>query len=185
MSIVFTILGAYGSDASSVIRLACNLLDGLDLAISYTTRPQMVDERDTEFFFSSHEVFEQMIDREEFLEYVSVFGNYYGTPRHSLQSAREKGKDLLIQVDDHGVAQIKQKIPDAVSILILPGQLLRDKHAVDSTIEKRMLFRLQEASLLSQESSYDKYDHVIIDDGLAGSANKLIEIIRSERVRRS
>ena len=185
MSIVFIISGASGSDISSVIYLACNLLDGLDLAISYTTRPRMVDERDSKLFFTSREVFELMIDREEFLEYVSILGNYYGTPRHYLQSASEKGKDLLIQVDDRGIAKIKQKIPDAVSILILPGQAFRDKNAADSTLDKRMLFRLQEASLLSQVSNYDRYDHVIVNDRLEDSANILIEIIRSERTRRS
>src|ERR1700758_322426 len=110
MSIVFTISGAFGSGRSSVVNLACKLLDGLGLAIPYTTRtPQIVDNGDGEFLFTSREVFEHMIARGEFLEYVSILGNYYGTPRHYLQQARENGKDLIVQVDDRGVAQIKQK----------------------------------------------------------------------------
>lgn len=185
MSIVVTISGGFGSGKSSVVHLACQLLDDLDLAIPYTTRPHMVDKRDSDFFFTSREVFELMIEREEFLEYTSAFGNYYGTPRQSLQQAKEKGKDLLIQVDDRGVAQIKQKVPDAVSILLLPGQFAGDEHIAGSTIDKKVLSRLQAASPPSQMPNYDKYDHLIVNDRLEDSANKVIEIIRSERLRRS
>lgn len=88
MSIVFAISGAFGSGRSSVVNLTCKLLDGMNLAIPCTTRtPRIVDNRDSEFLFMSREVFEQMIAREEFLEYVSILGNYYGTPGHYLQQA--------------------------------------------------------------------------------------------------
>ena len=81
MSIVFTISEAFGSGKSSVVNLVCKLLDGLDLAIPYTTRtPHIANNQDRGFVFTSREVFELMIAREEFLEYVSILGNYYGTP---------------------------------------------------------------------------------------------------------
>jgi guanylate kinase len=194
MSIVFTISGAFGSGRSSVVNLACKLLDGLDLAIPYTTRtPQIVDNGDGEFFFTSREVFEHMIARGEFLEYVSILGNYYGTPRHYLQQARENGKDLIVQVDDRGVAQIKQKIPDAVSILVLPGQYARDTHAFVLATNPRLPFLLrevllpsfEEVLLPSQMPNPDKYDQVIVNDRLEDSANRVIEVILSERLRHS
>jgi guanylate kinase len=126
-----------------------------------------------------------MIAREEFLEYISVLGNYYGTSHHSLQQAEENGKDLLIKVDESGVAQIKQKIPDAVSILVMPGQLAQEKGAIGSATDPIVLFRLHEASAPSELPNPDKYDHVIVSDRLEDSANRVIEIIRSERSRRS
>jgi guanylate kinase len=162
------------------VRSVCEVLDGLDLAIPYSTRtPRTVDNRDSEFIFTSHEAFELMIAREEFLEYVSVWGNYYGTPRNSLQQAQENGKDLLVKVDESGVAQIKHKIPDAVSILVMPGA--KDKDTIGLTIDPIVLFRLREAS----SPNPDKYDHIIVNDRLEDAANKVIEIIRSERQRRS
>jgi guanylate kinase len=105
MTIVFTISEAFGSGRSSVVNHVCKLLDGLDLATPYTTRtPRIADNRDSEFIYTSREAFELMIAREEFLEYASVLGNYYGTPHHSLQQARENGRELLIKVDESGVA---------------------------------------------------------------------------------
>ncbi len=196
MSIVFAIGGTIESGGFSVVNLACKLLDGLSLAIPYTTRaPKVVDNRDSEFFLTSREVFEQMIAREEFLEYVSILGNYYGTPRQYLQQARENGNDLLVQVDESGVAQIKQKIPDAVSILVLPGQSPRDMRALHLAanptlpifLQQALLPSLQEALqrefLRSPKPNPDKYDHIIVNDRLEDSADKMIEIIRSERLR--
>jgi guanylate kinase len=182
MSIVFAISGAFRSGKSSVVNRVCKLLDGLVLAISYTTRTRLtIEEEGSEFFFTSHEVFERLIASEEFLEYESILGNYYGTPRHYLQQARDNGKDLLIEVDDRGVAQIKQKIPDAVSILVVPGEPARETHTFGSVMEPR----IQAALLAALVPSFDKYDHVIVNNRLEDTANKLIEIIRSERLRRS
>lgn len=186
MTIVFAISGVFGSGKSSVANLACRGIDDLDSAIPYTSRARHAgDSRDNEFFFTSREVFERMIAREEFLEYVSISGNYYGTPRHYLERAQENGRDLLIQVDNCGVAQLKQKISGVVSVLVLPGQLARDTRISGSAIDPRASSLLQEASLPSQMPNYDMYDHVIVDDRLEDSASRLIEIIRSERSRRS
>lgn len=194
MSIVFTISGAFGSGVSSVANLAYKLLDGLDLAVTYTTRPHMEDKEDTEFFFTSRGVFENMIAREEFLEYVSVLDNYYGTPTHYLQQARENGKDLLVQVDDRGRAQIKEKVADTVSILILPGGSARRKRTLGSVADPKLpsFVRevllpslLQEVPFPSQMPNTGDYNHVIVSDRVADSARRVISIIRSERLRRS
>ena len=194
MSIVFTISEAFGSGKSSVVNLVCKLLDGLDLAIPYTTRtPHIANNQDRGFVFTSREVFELMIAREEFLEYVSILGNYYGTPSHYLQQARENGKDLLAQVDDSGAAQIKQKIPDAVSILVLPGPSAQGRHvfgpdanpSMPSLLQEVLRPSLQEVLSQSQMPNPEKYDQVIVNDRLEEAANRLSEIIRSERLRRS
>jgi guanylate kinase len=187
MNIVFTISEVHESSGkTSVVNQVCELLDGLDLAIPYTTRtPRMADNRDRDFVFTSREAFELMIARGEFLEHVSVWGNYYGTPCHSLQQAKDNGRDLLVKVDESGVAQIKQKIPEAVSILVTTGQLGQDKDTVGSTNVQLLHSRLQEESSKRQMLNPDKYDHIIVNDRLEDSANKVIEIIRAERLRRS
>jgi guanylate kinase len=154
----------------------------------------MDHKEDSEFFFTSCEVFENMIAREEFLEYVRVLGNYYGTPNRCLQQARENGKDLLIQVDDRGTAQIKQKVADAVSILILPGRSARRKRKFASSETNLMLPSFvrevfipslhQGVPFPSQEPRRDRYNHVIVSDRVEDSARRLAAIIRSERLRR-
>ena len=88
--------------------------------MSYTTRKPRGSEQDGEsYHFISREEFEARIARGEFLEYAEVFGNYYGTHRGALDRAREQGLDLVLDIDVQGAAQLKSKIPDAVSIFIL------------------------------------------------------------------
>lgn len=176
------------------MNLVYKLLDGLDLAVTYTTRPHIEDKEDTEFVFTSRGVFENMIAREEFLEYVSVLDNYYGTPTHYLQQARKNGRDLLIQVDDRGMAQIKEKVADTVSILILPGGSSRRKRTLGSATDPKLLSFVREVLLpsLLQEVPFPShmpntgdYNHVIVSDRVVDSARRVISIIRSERLRRS
>ena len=73
-----------------------------------------------EYFFVSRDEFERMIRDDEFLEYAEVFGNYYGTAKSYLREANARGHDLLLDIDVQGAAQVKRRVPDAVSIFILP-----------------------------------------------------------------
>ena len=184
MSIVFTISETFRPGETSTADRAHDLLDRLDLAIPYTTRRPRSAE-DEGFVFTSQDVFERMIASEEFLEYVNTFSNYYGTPRCDLQEARDNGNDLLIKADESGVAQIKQKLPDAVSILVLHTLSGQHERATGSTVDERLLHRLYEESQQSQIPSPDKFDHVVANDRLEESVNQVVAIIRSVRSQRS
>src|SRR5260370_42024988 len=108
MSIVFIISEIFGSGRYSVVNPVREVLDGLDLAIPYTTRtPGVAENQNSGFVFTSSGCFELMIAREEFLEHVNILGNYYGTPYKFLQQAEEKGNDLLVKTDYSGIGQIK------------------------------------------------------------------------------
>lgn len=137
--------------------------------IPYTTRPRRADgDRDDGFVFISCEVFEEMIRREEFLEYANVFGHYYGTPAKCVQRAKECGQDMIIRIDDRGLAQIKQKIHDVISILILPGKSAEVHHG-----------------LRLPPPNSDEYDHVLTGNRVEESADRLVEFVRSIQLRRS
>jgi guanylate kinase len=184
MSIVFAICESVRPGESSVAERACELLEGLELAIPYTTRlPRSAD--DHGFVFASRDVFERLVASQEFLEYQNVFGNYYGTPRRCLQEAEGNSNDLLIKVDERGVAQIKQKLPDAVSILVLHTSSGRHEHATGSIGGELLRHQLQKASRLFQMQNADKFDHVVANDALEETVNEVAAIIRSERSRRS
>src|SRR5258708_39030780 len=89
----------------------------LEFSISYTTRPPRGSEQDgREYHFISRGEFEAMIQRDEFLEYANVFGNYYGTAWSVLGHAKDHGHDLLLDIDVQGARQVKKKMPDALSI---------------------------------------------------------------------
>jgi guanylate kinase len=182
MSTVFTICETLESGEISVASRVCELLDRLDLAIPYTTRQRRSTEEDG-FIFTSQDAFDRMIARGEFLEYVQVLGNYYGTPRHCLQEARESGNDLLIRVDKLGAAQVKQQLPDAVSILVLqPSSGRPDSSTGAIANELRLKEGLRDASRMTNPGDFD---HVVSDESSEENANRVAEIIRSERSRRA
>jgi guanylate kinase len=159
----------------------------LDFSISYTTRPPRGSEQNgKEYFFVSREEFEAMIARDEFLEHADVFGNYYGTARRFLREAEARGNDLLLDIDVQGARQIKQKIPEAVSIFILPP----DREKLEWRLRNRGLdseavIRRRLDTARREIENYSKYDYILVNNLLEQSADELKDIVLAERLRQS
>ena len=187
MSIVYIVSAPSGSGKSTLVNELFKVAKGLDFSISYTTRPPRGSEQNgKEYFFVSKEEFEAMIAADEFLEHASVFGNYYGTARRFLRDAETKGNDLLLDIDVQGAQQIKKRIPEAVSIFILPPD--RDKlewrlrnRGLDS--EAVIVRRLDTAR--REIENYSKYDYILVNDRLERSTDELKAVVLTERRLRS
>src|SRR5216683_3386733 len=121
MTTVFIISAPSGSGKSTLVNKVRPSVSDLEFSVSYTTRkPRGAEQNGCEYYFVTRAEFEEMIRKNEFLEHADVFGNYYGTARHFLNQAKADGKDLLLDIDVQGAAQIKNKLPDAVRIFVLP-----------------------------------------------------------------
>ncbi|HKU23482.1 MAG TPA: guanylate kinase [Terriglobales bacterium] len=187
MSTVYIISAPSGSGKSTLVNELRKLISNLDFSISYTTRrPRGSEQNGREYFFVPIQDFEEMIARGEFLEHANVFGNYYGTAKRFLQEAERSGHDLLLDIDVQGAAQIKSKIPDAVSIFILPPDKktlewrLRNRSLdTEEVIQRRLLTAAKEIE------NYRSYDYILINDRLEDSIDELKAIVLSERLRRS
>jgi len=119
--ILFIISAPSGSGKSTLVNHLRSLLTGLEFSVSYTTRARRGAERpDKEYHYISRPEFQEMKERGEFLESAEVFGNYYGTACQSLADAQAAGNDLLLDIDVQGAAQVRERVPDAVSIFVLP-----------------------------------------------------------------
>jgi guanylate kinase len=185
MTIVFIISAPSGSGKSTLVNEVRQIVPGLDFSVSYTTRPSRGSEQNgREYFFVSRGQFEAMIAKNEFLEYAEVFGNYYGTARCFLKSAEEHGHDLLLDIDVQGAAQIKQKLPDAVSIFILPPDRqklewrLRSRGLdAEDVIQRRLVTASREIE------NYSKYEYILVNDRLEESVEALKAILFAERVK--
>ncbi|HEX3373673.1 MAG TPA: guanylate kinase [Edaphobacter sp.] len=119
--ILFIISAPSGSGKSTLVNQLRSLVEGLDFSISYTTRaPRGSEEDGREYHFITREEFERMIAAGDFLEWAEVFGNYYGTAVSALGNAKRDGKDLLLDIDVQGAMQVMEKLPEAVSIFVLP-----------------------------------------------------------------
>jgi len=187
MSIVFIISAPSGSGKSTLVNKLLKEVPGLTFSVSYTTRPARGSERNGGcYHFISREEFEAMLAKDEFLEHADVFGNHYGTHRSALDRAQAAGVDLVLDIDVQGAEQLKQRIPDAVSIFILaPSREILEKRlrARSEDSDKVIERRLKDAA--REIRNYGQYDYVIINNDLQSSSEALAAIVRAERVRRS
>jgi guanylate kinase len=188
MTIVFIVSAPSGSGKSTLVARLLAGVPGLMFSVSYTTRPPRGHEVDGQsYHFVTRQEFEAMLARDEFLECAQVFGNhYYGTHRGILESARDRGCDLVLDIDVQGARQLKERIPEAVTVFILPPsrqileKRLRDRgEDRDDVIERR----LREAA--EEIRNYQAYDYVLINRDLAESDAVLSSIVHAERVRRT
>ncbi len=186
MTSVFIISAPSGSGKSTLVSRLMNEVENLTFSVSYTTRRPRGAEVDGEaYHFIGRDEFEARIERKEFLEYADVFGNYYGTHQNELQIAENKGKDLVLDIDVQGAAQLKQRIPDAVTIFILAPSLeileqrLRSRSQDSDAVISRRL-----ADAAREIRDYRLYDYVLVNENLELAAETLKSIVRAERVKR-
>jgi guanylate kinase len=187
MSIVFIISAPSGSGKSTLVNKVRSRVPNLDFSISYTTRrPRGAEQNGKEYFFVSREQFEEMIHRDEFLEHADVHGYYYGTAKRFLHDAEKESKDLLLDIDVQGAAQIKSKLQDAVSIFIMPP----NRHE----LERRLRERSQDSEEVigkrlkgarREIENYQKYDYILVNDRLEESVDALEAILLAERLKRA
>jgi len=158
----------------------------LRFSVSFTTRrPRGAEKNGESYYFVERSEFEKRLENNEFLEFAEVFGNYYGTHRSALTEAEAEGKDLLLDIDVQGAAQLKESVPEAVSIFVLPPNrdILEERlRARSEDAEQVIERRLRDAA--TEINNYQQYDYVLINQDLEKSAADLIAIIRAERVRR-
>ena len=186
MTSVFIISAPSGSGKSTLVKRLLAELQGLTFSVSYTTRPPRGQEVDGEaYHFISREEFETRISRDEFLEHADVFGNFYGTHQSALESAREQGLDLVLDIDVQGAAQLKKRIPDAVSIFVLaPSRQVLEQRLRSRGQDSEAVVRRRLADAAREIRKYDRYDYVLVNEEVEPAVETLKSIVRAERVRR-
>jgi guanylate kinase len=193
MSIVYIVSAPSGSGKSTLVNELFKVVRHLDFSVSYTTRPPRGSEQNgKEYFFVTTEEFESMIAGDEFLEYANVFpsgmskGNYYGTARRFLRQAEASGNDLLLDIDVQGAAQVKQKVPEAVSIFILPpGRQQLEWRLRSRGEDSEEVIRRRLDTARREIENYSKYDYILVNDRLERATDELKAIVLGERVPRS
>ncbi len=179
-----------GSGKSTLVNQLRSLVDNLEFSVSYTTRvPRGSEEEGREYHFTTRKEFERMVRADEFLEHAEVFGNCYGTARRSLDDARAHGKDLLLDIDVQGASQVRRKMPDAVSIFVMPptpdilATRLRNRSRAEGGVKEDVIQRrLAEAK--QEIENYREYSYILVNDILARAEEELSAIVTSERIRR-
>jgi guanylate kinase len=159
----------------------------LRFSVSHTTRKPRVSEIDgREYHFVDRSRFERMVAGGEFAEWAEVHGNLYGTSLFEIEVARKGHRGVVFDIDHQGARQIKAKMPDAVSVFILPPSMaeleirLRKRASDDEETVKRRLMAAR-----SEIDHYAFFDYLVVNDDLDRAHRQLDAIVVAERVKRA
>lgn len=182
---LLVVSGPSGAGKGSISKRIVAEVDDLIYSISMTTRAPRPDEiNGKNYYFVSHEQFEQTIHQNGFLEYAKVYGEYYGTPKAKVMQHLEEGKDVVLEIDIQGAMNIRQSYPKGVLIFILPPSMAELRKRITgrgSETKGDIELRLGEA--LKEIAYIDKYDYCVVNGDLDEAVNRVKAIITAEHSR--
>jgi len=183
--LLLVISGPSGVGKGTLCQALCRQIDSIVLSVSATTRPPRAGEEDgVHYFFVSPERFQEMIARDELLEWAQVYQDYYGTPRGPVTRLLADGRDVILEIDVQGALQVKEKAPEAVLIFICPpsvAELERRLRRRGTDSEEQIVNRLEWAR--TELEAVPKYDYVVVNDHLEAAVAKIKAIIVAEKCR--
>jgi guanylate kinase len=186
--VMFVISSPSGAGKTTLCRRLITEVPGVQLSISATTRPSRPGEANgVDYHFRTQEQFQDMIDRDEFLEWAKVFKNFYGTPRSEVEQRLVSGIDVVFDVDWQGARALKTQRPgDVCSVFILPPSIAQLKQRLEGrpgsdskSVESRLAGAGQDIL------RWGEYDFSIVNDNLDTAFTELRAILMTERIRRT
>lgn len=179
------ISGPSGSGKGTTVKALLEARENLRLSISATTRlPRPGEEDGVNYFYITREEFNNKIENGDMLEYAAYCDNLYGTPREYIEHCINNGEDIILEIEVQGGSQVKAKMPDAISIFLIPPDR--------KSLEKRLRGRgtepeeviLDRLARSYEELEYaDKYDYVVICGEMGKCVSDILNIIDSEKLK--
>ncbi len=153
--------------------------DNIFLSISATTRDKRVGEEDgVTYFYTSAEKFKQMIDNNQMLEYAVYSGNYYGTPKKAVEDMLAAGKNVILEIEVQGALKVKQKMPEAVLIFVVPPSIAElKKRLIERGRENKEEIKRRIGEARREFSQLPKYNYVVVNDNLDRCVGDVLDII--------
>ena len=181
---LFIISAPSGAGKSSLVKALLERDPAIRLSISYTTRAPRPGEVDgVHYHFVSQEEFQERLGRSEFLESAEVYGNYYGTSQPWIEAERAAGRDILLEIDWQGAAQVRRLVPDVVSVFILPPSIeelrrrLQGRNSDGETVIARRMGAARE-----DISHCLAFDYLVVNDRFDDAVDDLVAIVRAQRL---
>jgi len=179
MANLFIIAAPSGCGKTSLVEALIKKTKNLCVSVSHTTRPPRPDEvNGINYYFVSINEFEEMIKNNAFVEHATVFDNHYGSSTKLIREKLDEGVDVILEIDWQGARQVKENMPNAISIFILPpsneallGRLKQRAQDDDETINKRM------SDAQNQMQHFNEFDYLVINDDFNSALNDLNLII--------
>ncbi len=182
---LFLVSGPSGSGKDTVLKEFFKICPEVAFSISSITRPMREGEVEGEKYnFISREKFEAMLAADQLLEHNIFVGNYYGTPKAPVEKCIAEGRDMIIEIDVNGAAQIREKLPEAVSVFIMPPSLevLRNRLSGRGT-ETPDVVEMRIGEALREIGEAYKYDYIVVNDVLSEAVDELVTVVRCDRLK--
>jgi len=186
---LIVLVGPSGVGKGTVLKRVFQRLENLTFSISVTTRQMRPGEQEgVNYFFRSRQQFQQMIDRDELLEWAEFVGNFYGTPKHYVQAQIDQGHDVVLEIEVEGAKQIKQTAPEALFIFLSPPSpeaLYKRLKERSTEPEDKIIERVEKSKQELKEINW--FDHHIVNEEgqVEETAKKIIQIIQQSRQKRA
>ena len=183
--ILVVVSGFSGAGKGTIMKNLTQKYDNDALSLSATTRaPRPGEEEGKSYFFVSKDRFEEMIDRDELVEYAKYVDNYYGTPRKFVEDCLNEGKDVILEIEIQGALKIKKKFPDSLLIFMAPpsaeelrARLIGRNTEDEATVNKRLSRAIVEAE------GVEAYDYILVNADIDTCTEKLHNLIRASHDR--
>lgn len=182
---LYIVAAPSGAGKSSLVNAVLSRESGIVLSISFTSRKARPGERHAQHYhFIGKEEFESMIANGDFFEHALVHGDYKGTAKQSVEPQLAAGKDVLLEIDWQGARQVREKLPDAISIFILPPS----KDALETRMRNRgqdseEVIRQRLANAREEMSHYNEFDYVIVNENFDAAVSELRAIFQAQRLK--
>jgi guanylate kinase len=179
---LYVIAAPSGTGKTSLVKALMAGTPSLAFSVSHTTRPRRVNEVDgRDYHFTDKDTFRRMIAAGEFLEHAEVFDNLYGTGRGGVEQALARGQDLLLEIDWQGARQVRERLPEAIDVFILPPSRaaletrLRGRGTDSDAVIAR---RLQDS--VTELSHWGEFRYGIVNDRFEQALDELRRVVRGE-----
>lgn len=185
--LLVVVSGFSGAGKGTIMRRLMERYDGYALSISATTRaPRPGECSGREYFFVDKDCFEEMIDRDELVEYAKYVDHYYGTPRAFVEEKREEGKDVILEIEIQGALKIKQKFPDAILVFLTPpsAEELR-RRLIGRGTEELSAVRRRLMRAVAEADGVEAYDYILVNEDIDTCTENLHNLIRASHDRAS
>ena len=186
--LMFILSSPSGAGKTTIARKLLAEVDGIGMSVSVTTRPRRDGEIDgRDYHFVDQQRFDAMVEEGAFLEWASVFGNSYGTPKAEIKAGLKAGQDFLFDIDWQGTQQLYQRMEtDVVRVFLLPpsiGELEQRLRSRATDSETVIQGRMERARF--EISHWDGYDYVVVNDDIDICFAKVLTILKAERMKRA
>jgi len=177
---LFVIAAPSGAGKTTLVRALMERVPSLAFSVSFTTRPRRASEVDgRDYHFIDEATFERLVREEAFVEHARVFGYQYGTGKAQVDAALAAGRDLILEIDWQGARQVRERVPEAVDVFILPPsravleERLRGRRSDSPDVIER---RLRES--VEEMSHWAEFRYVVVNDDFAQALDEMTDVVR-------